>query len=137
MPTRNWVAAPVISALLTVGTWIVRPPIRVIVLKIRRAPWRVARGTGAVRRGGTTVARGAHLPGDGGVGSPAQEAATGPSGKLTLSIGISTFPEDGTEPDELIDRADKALYRAKREGRNKAFVWEAEKDEPQEALTAD
>lgn len=37
----------------------------------------------------------------------------------TVSIGVSTFPEDGEKTDELIDKADWALYRAKKQGRNK------------------
>ena len=37
----------------------------------------------------------------------------------TISIGISSFPEDGRNPEMLVARADAALYRAKREGRNR------------------
>lgn len=41
-----------------------------------------------------------------------------PNGKITVSMGISTFPEDGTKTDELVQRADKRLYKAKANGRN-------------------
>ena len=37
---------------------------------------------------------------------------------VTISIGIATYPADGTDPVELIEKADLALYRAKQEGRN-------------------
>ena len=36
----------------------------------------------------------------------------------TLSIGVVTFPGSGKSVDELIDKADWALYRAKKKGRN-------------------
>ena len=36
--------------------------------------------------------------------------------RLTASIGISSCPDDGTEPAVLIRRADEAMYRAKRLG---------------------
>lgn len=42
-----------------------------------------------------------------------------PSKKLTISLGIATFPEDGAAKDLLLEHADKALYDAKRQGKNR------------------
>lgn len=39
--------------------------------------------------------------------------------RITISIGISTFPSDSAEAKKIIDKADQALYRAKESGRNK------------------
>ena len=41
-----------------------------------------------------------------------------PHRQITVSIGISTFPGDGKLGGDLIRVADRALYRAKEEGRN-------------------
>lgn len=42
-----------------------------------------------------------------------------PQGQVTVSIGVAAvMPEMSIEPDELVRRADAALYRAKAEGRN-------------------
>lgn len=41
-----------------------------------------------------------------------------PKRKLTVSLGLSTFPEDGNTPSELITASDKALYEAKSKGKN-------------------
>jgi diguanylate cyclase (GGDEF)-like protein len=41
-----------------------------------------------------------------------------PSGKITVSSGVATFPEDADDAEVLIEKADKALYTAKRNGRN-------------------
>lgn len=41
-----------------------------------------------------------------------------PYKKLTASIGLASFPEDGATASELISHSDKALYRAKHEGKN-------------------
>jgi len=38
---------------------------------------------------------------------------------ITVSIGVSTFPADAIEQNELILKADKAMYEAKQKGRNK------------------
>ena len=38
--------------------------------------------------------------------------------KLTVSLGISTFPENGILPAELIAASDKSLYQAKNSGKN-------------------
>ena len=40
------------------------------------------------------------------------------STQITVSMGISSFPEDSKDVEGLIEAADKALYEAKREGRN-------------------
>jgi diguanylate cyclase (GGDEF)-like protein len=40
----------------------------------------------------------------------------------TVSIGISTFPEDAQEIEQLIEKADSALYQAKKSGKNKWCV---------------
>jgi len=37
--------------------------------------------------------------------------------KVTTSIGVSIYPEDATELEDLIKKADLALYAAKGEGR--------------------
>jgi diguanylate cyclase (GGDEF)-like protein len=41
--------------------------------------------------------------------------------KMTLSIGVATFPEDADTAEGLISIADEALYQAKREGRDRAI----------------
>lgn len=38
--------------------------------------------------------------------------------EVTISLGVSTFPEHGATPAELIEFSDKGLYRAKLNGRN-------------------
>ena len=42
--------------------------------------------------------------------------------KITTSVGIATFPEDGKSVSVLIEKADAALYTAKRRGRNTVCV---------------
>ena len=41
--------------------------------------------------------------------------------KMTLSIGVATFPEDADTAEGLISIADEALYQAKREGRDRSI----------------
>jgi len=38
--------------------------------------------------------------------------------KLTVSIGIASFPANGTTPSDIIAASDRALYQAKRKGKN-------------------
>ena len=40
-------------------------------------------------------------------------------GTITVSVGVAALPMHGTSPKELLDAADAALYRAKREGRDR------------------
>ncbi len=44
---------------------------------------------------------------------------------VSASIGISCYPDDGTDVDSLVASADKALYRAKQLGRNNFQHFEA------------
>jgi len=41
--------------------------------------------------------------------------------RITISMGISHFPEDGRELEPLVKAADERLYRAKREGKNRIY----------------
>ncbi len=43
--------------------------------------------------------------------------------KVTVSIGVATFPDDANQMGELIERADKAMYRAKQLGRNRVVAY--------------
>jgi diguanylate cyclase (GGDEF)-like protein/PAS domain S-box-containing protein len=43
----------------------------------------------------------------------------------SVSIGLALYPEDGLGPDELLMRADLAMYRAKEAGRNSFRFFEA------------
>ncbi|WP_390623804.1 sensor domain-containing diguanylate cyclase [Pseudomonas tumuqii] len=50
-----------------------------------------------------------------------------PLGRLTLSIGLAVAePGSGESPDLLVAHCDRALYRAKHEGRNRICVWRDE-----------
>ena len=43
-------------------------------------------------------------------------------GPVTASIGVAIFPEHASDAEELLRAADAALYRAKRDGRNRVAV---------------
>lgn len=45
-------------------------------------------------------------------------------GKVTVSVGVAVLPANGTSPKELLEAADAALYRAKREGRDRVMLAE-------------
>lgn len=42
---------------------------------------------------------------------------------ITLSIGIASYPNDGADAEDTIDKADKAMYCAKQRGRNQTRVY--------------
>lgn len=47
----------------------------------------------------------------------------GSSIKITASIGVSVFPEDGTNAEEILINADKALNKAKELGKNRCYFY--------------
>lgn len=49
-----------------------------------------------------------------------------PRPSVTVSIGISSFPEDGKSSEDLIKHADIALYRAKALGKDRSVIYSKE-----------
>ncbi len=43
---------------------------------------------------------------------------------ITISLGVATYPENGTTPTDLIEYADRCLYKAKENGRNQVGFLE-------------
>ncbi|MBU3190513.1 diguanylate cyclase [Clostridium bowmanii] len=44
--------------------------------------------------------------------------------ELTISMGIATYPSHGKWKQELVEKADQALYVAKARGKNRCQIWE-------------
>jgi|GEM_PF-438135 len=57
-----------------------------------------------------------------------------PSGRVTASIGVASFPEDAQKLADLVECADKALYLAKAAGRNRVIAWGKDAAEAEAAL---
>ncbi len=49
---------------------------------------------------------------------PFAGGATQPLGRVTISLGIASYPEHGQNGEEIIEKADSAMYQAKETGRN-------------------
>ena len=47
--------------------------------------------------------------------------------RITISIGVAAFPQNAQSHQELIHKADQALYRAKEQGRNRVCAAEVKK----------
>jgi len=47
-----------------------------------------------------------------------------PLGKVTLSLGVASFPAHGTDPAEIVRHADEALYASKGAGRNRVTRYD-------------
>jgi diguanylate cyclase (GGDEF)-like protein len=56
------------------------------------------------------------------VRAPAQKPGALEGRTATVSIGVSTFPEDGHGVKALVDAADAALYAAKSQGRDRVVL---------------
>jgi diguanylate cyclase (GGDEF)-like protein len=52
--------------------------------------------------------------------------------RIGASIGISCAPRHGTSLDTLIEKADLAMYRAKRLGRSAYLIWNEDIDSQQD-----
>ncbi|MFH0803147.1 MAG: GGDEF domain-containing protein [bacterium] len=56
----------------------------------------------------------------------AEHPFPGPGGEfelmLTASLGLASYPTEAATPEELIEKADSALYRAKQQGRNRVCL---------------
>jgi diguanylate cyclase (GGDEF)-like protein len=54
--------------------------------------------------------------------------------RITLSIGLASYPEDAKDPIQLVELADTALYRAKRNGRNQVCSYHSAPEDPAKTL---
>ncbi len=50
---------------------------------------------------------------------------------VTISVGVSTYPENGETPQQIIEYADQGLYYAKEHGRNQVGLAEYNENPPQ------
>ncbi len=51
--------------------------------------------------------------------------------QVTCSMGIAFYPEDGDTPEALLARADRAMYGAKHDGRDRLQVWRGPPPQPE------
>ena len=103
---------------------------------VRRAPPRVRKVDTLARYGGEefmvllpqTVKEGAVEVGEklrrAVLDTAALAAPTQPTGHITISIGVASYPLDASDQETLVDCVDAALYASKRGGRNKVSAYE-------------
>jgi diguanylate cyclase (GGDEF)-like protein len=53
----------------------------------------------------------------------AGESESQPEGRLTLSLGVASYPDDTSDIHHLLELADQALYMAKQQGRNRVVSF--------------
>jgi diguanylate cyclase (GGDEF)-like protein len=54
--------------------------------------------------------------------------------RMTISIGVASFPTDASDPIQLVEKADSALYRAKRSGRNRVCAYKPGTQTPEKLV---
>lgn len=54
--------------------------------------------------------------------------------RLTASVGIALYPEHANDPDQLVARADAAMYQAKQAGKNSWRSYQADLDSSREMV---
>lgn len=59
-----------------------------------------------------------------------------PGSRVTVSIGVSTFPKDGDDPETVLQSSDDALYHSKSTGRNRVSTYDDLKKFQQEKISA-
>ncbi len=55
-----------------------------------------------------------------------------PMGKITISVGVATFPEHGAGEEEILEKADRAMYLAKEAGRNRTVIYSEKSEQSEE-----
>ncbi len=53
--------------------------------------------------------------------------------QLSASLGVTVFPQDGSDPDTLLRHADQAMYQAKQAGKNRYHLFDPEEDRQTQA----
>ena len=46
-----------------------------------------------------------------------------PPMEITVSMGVAAYPDDGDTPEQVLDHADRALFEAKAQGKNRVCCW--------------
>lgn len=49
--------------------------------------------------------------------------------QITASIGVTLYPDDGSDGDTLLRHADQAMYEAKRQGQNRYYLFDVAQDQ--------
>ncbi len=60
---------------------------------------------------------------------PISEIIPGSDFQQTISIGVAIYPQHGTEMNQLLERADRALYEAKSNGRDGVAIYSESMDD--------
>jgi diguanylate cyclase (GGDEF)-like protein len=55
--------------------------------------------------------------------APFELGQTQPAGRLTVSMGVASFPEDGSSPEEVLQKADEAMYNSKIDGKDRITAY--------------